>query len=215
MFQDRCDAGDQLARRLLKYRDEKPIVLAIPRGGVEVGVEIARSLLCDFSIVIVRKLPFPDNAESGFGAIAEDGSTWRVKHYRHAIPEETALRIQQAQQQEISRRIRVLRRGRPLPELGGRTVILTDDGIAMGSTMHAAVQLCKNHRAGKIITAVPVASPETAREFAKVTDETIVLEQPPHFFAVAQAYADWYDVSDEEVLHILERFGEFAREKRI
>lgn len=215
MFQDRADAGVRLGDKLLKYRSDNPIVLAIPRGGVEVGAEIARSLLCRLSIVIVRKLPFPDNPEAGFGAIAEDGSVFMVRRYEGILPDKTVRQIQQEQQQEIHRRVTILRRGKPLPDLTGRTVILTDDGIAMGSTMHAAVQLCKNHRAGKIIVAVPVSAPETARRFARITDETIVLEQPQNFYAVAQAYADWYDVTDEEVLRILDQFSRYAKEKHL
>lgn len=215
MFQDRSDAGQQLARRLLKYSDRRPLVLAIPRGGVEVGAEIARTLMCAMSILVVRKLPFPDNPESGFGAVAEDGTIYMVPYWRKLIPREVVLHIRQIQQQKIRRRIDALRGGRPLPDLAGRTVILTDDGIAVGSTMHAAVQVCKNYRAGKIIVAAPVSSPATAREFAAITDETIVIEQPPDFYAVAQAYRNWYDVSDEEVLRILNRFSEFADEKKI
>ena len=209
MFQDRADAGVQLGRKLLKYRDRHPLVLAIPRGGVEVGAEIARALLCPLSIVIVRKLPFPDNPEAGFGAIAEDGSTYRVPRYRDTLPSAIVRQIEQVQQEEIARRIEVLRDGRPLPDIEGRTVILTDDGIAMGSTMHAAVTLCRKQSAAAIVVAVPVASPQTAEEFARLTEETIVLEQPQRFFAVAQAYADWYDVTNEEVLRILEQFRHF------
>lgn len=215
MFQDRTDAGRQLAQKLLKYRDDHPIVLAIPRGGVEVGAEIARTLLCPLSIVVVRKLPFPDNPEAGFGAIAEDGSTFMLSRYRNVVPTEIVQSVRRIQQQELHRRIRALRGGRPLPDLAGRTVILTDDGIAMGSTMHAAVQLCKNHRAGKIIVAAPVSAPETAREFARITHETVVIEQPTRFYAVAQAYADWYDVPDEEVIRILDQFSQYAKEKHI
>lgn len=209
MFKNRKDAGEKLAKALEKYRTEKPIILAIPRGGVEVGLQVAAKLNADFSLIIARKLPFPDNPEAGFGAIAENGSTFIHGNAHYWLAGETIERIKQQQFAEIERRIKALRGGNPLPEITGRTVILIDDGIAMGSTMRAAIELCKNRKAGKIVVAVPVAGREVAEELQEKVDDFIVLETPAYFRAVAQAYERWYDVSDEEVLDLLrENIGE-------
>ncbi len=203
MFKNRKDAGEKLADALEKYRVENPIILAIPRGGVEVGLQVARRQNADFSLIIARKLPFPDNPEAGFGAIAENGSTFIIENAHYWLAGETIEKIKEQQINEIERRIKILRGGNPLPEIAGRTVILIDDGIAMGSTMRAVIELCKNRKAGKIVVAVPVAGKEVAEEIRKKVDELVVLETPAYFRAVAEAYERWYDVSDEEVLDLL------------
>lgn len=206
MFKDRKDAGRQLALRLQRYQDTDALILAIPRGGVELGYEVAKALHCDLSMIICRKLPYPHNPESGFGAIAEDGSVFIYEAATGDLSDAEIEDIRQAQQQEIKRRIEVLRGGRPLPSLQDRTVILVDDGIAMGSTMHAAVQMCRNSGASRIVIAVPVAGARSISEFSRIVDELIVLESPINFYAVAQVYAHWYDVSDAEVLALMRRF---------
>ncbi|MBD3791030.1 MAG: phosphoribosyltransferase [Campylobacterales bacterium] len=206
MFKDRKDAGRQLALRLQRYQDTDALILAIPRGGVELGYEVAIALHCDLSMIICRKLPYPHNPESGFGAIAEDGSVFIYEAATGDLSDAEIEHIRQAQQQEIKRRIEVLRGGRPLPSLQDRTVILVDDGIAMGSTMHAAVQMCRNSSASKIVIAVPVAGARSVREFSRIADELIVLESPINFYAVAQVYENWYDVSDAEALSLMRRF---------
>jgi putative phosphoribosyl transferase len=166
-------------------------------------IDRAMALDADFSLVIVRKLPFPDNPEAGFGAIAEDGSAVIAEQAAYSLPRDTVERIVQFQQEEIERRVQVLRGGKPLPDLKGRTVILVDDGIAMGSTMRAAIKLCEKQGAGHIVVAVPVTGERVAREIGALADETVVLEKPPFFRAVAQVYRNWYDVSDREVLEIV------------
>jgi len=207
MFQDRKDAGRQLARALEHYRQEEGVlVLGIPRGGAEIGYEVARGIGADFDLLICRKLPYPFNPESGFGAIAEDGTIYINPRASIPLSEEEILEIIRQQQEEIRRRIQVLRSGRPLPEIKGRTVILADDGIAMGSTMHAALEMCRKQEAVRIVVAVPVAGPYSVREFSRLADELVVLESPSDFYAVAQVYRHWYDVSDEEVLEIMERW---------
>jgi predicted phosphoribosyltransferase len=207
MFKDRRDAGQQLAQALETYRDQEDVlVLAIPRGGVEVAAQIARHLNADISMVITRKLPLPHNPEAGFGAIAEDGSLYLHPQAADALPAKTVQTVINTQKQEVERRIEVLRNGNPLPPIEGQTVILVDDGIAMGSTMRATIELCKNQDAGTIIVAVPVASDRITREIASRVDRCIVLETPKFFRAVAQVYETWYDVSDEEVLHIMNRW---------
>lgn len=206
MFRDRRDAGEQLARALDRYRDKNVLVLAIPRGGVEVGVEVAERLNADFSIIVTRKLPFPDNPEAGFGAIAEDGSTFMIKGAERWVPEPVIAAVKRDQIREIERRKLFLRGDRPLPKVAGRTVILVDDGIAMGSTMAASVASCRNRKAGWIVAAAPVAGTETVAWLEVSADEVVVLETPRFFRAVAESYRDWYDVPDREVIEIIERW---------
>ena len=119
------------------------------------------------------------------------------------IPAALSARILKEQQQEVERRIQSLRDGKPLPDLVGKTVIVVDDGVAMGSTMQAAILLCRHQHAAKVVAAAPVAGPSALRELTKTADETVILEVPPDFRAVAQVYQRWYDVSDEEVRHVL------------
>jgi putative phosphoribosyl transferase len=204
MFNDRTDAGIQLGKALLKHRGPDTIVLAIPRGGVEIGYRVAKALDAPLSLIISRKLPLPDNPESGFGAVAEDGSTWIVPYLKSLLPPDTVQAIIGTQVAEIRRRIDVLRAGRDLPDIRGRTVILVDDGIAMGSTMRASIQYCRNRKAGKVVVAAPVTGADTERDMKKIADEVVILETPPNFRAVAQVYRNWYDVPDEEVLEVLE-----------
>lgn len=213
MFEDRKDAGRQLGRALIRYKDRNPLVLAIPRGGVEVGYEVAKYLNADFSLIITRKLPFPNNTESGFGAIAEDGSVFIYDYAASRLANNVIEKIKKQQLAEIERRIKVLRQRKPLPDLKDRIVILIDDGIAMGSTMRASIMLCINKGAGKIVVATPVTGPDTAYEIGKLAHEIIVLKKPPLFRAVAQVYRNWYDVSDEEVLEIIRLYNEEKKTK--
>lgn len=155
------------------------------------------------SLIVVRKLPFPDNPEAGFGAIAENGSTFIFPEAGKWLSNEEMQSIEEAQIAEIERRIDVLRSGKPLPDIENRTVILVDDGIAMGSTMRAAIMLCKKKKAKKIVVAVPVTGRETAAKIGDLIDDMIVLEMPHQFYAVAQVYENWYDVPDFEVLEIM------------
>jgi len=205
VFEDRKDAGKRLARALEKYIGEDVLVLAIPRGGVEVAYEVAKYLGAELALLVARKLPYPHNAEAGFGAVAEDGSTFIFEGAAAWLGRKKIEKIKKEQLREIIRRIDVLRKGKPLPEISGRNVVLVDDGLAMGSTMRAAVMLCKNKDAAKIVVAVPVAGREVANEVAGIVDELVVLEVPPFFQAVAQVYRNWYDVGDEEALEIMAR----------
>jgi len=205
MFKDRTDAGRQLAVELEKYSGKKALVLAIPRGGVEVGYQVSIHIKADLAILVSRKLPFPDNPESGFGAISEDNSRYISPSAAAWLDQTTIERIIARQQAELHRRIEILRKKQPLPPIEGRTVILVDDGIAMGSTMRVSIMLCKNQKAARIIVAVPVAGRDTIRDIAGLVDEVTVLESPTPFYAVAQVYENWYDVGDEEVIRILQK----------
>lgn len=180
--------------------------MAIPRGGVEVGAQIAKFLDLEFSVVIVRKLPLPGNPEAGFGAVAEDGSEFIPPQAAGWVEDFVKEKIKKEQEKEIQRRIKVLRGGKPLPSIKNRDVILVDDGIAMGSTIRASIQLCKNKKVRKLIVASPVAGPAVAEQIKKEVDETVILEKPTFFRAVAQSYRNWYDVSDQEAIRIIDQF---------
>lgn len=206
MFKDRKEAGEKLAKTLEEYKDRDVLILAIPRGGVEVAYEVAKRVNAELSIIISRKLPFPDNPEAGFGAITEDGSIFMINGAELWISENEIAKIIKEQKQEIKRRIKILRDGEDLPKIEGRDVILIDDGIAMGSTMMASIMLCKNRDAKEIIVATPVAGREVVEKIETLVDVMIILEMPIYFRAVAQIYENWYDVSDEEVIDILRKW---------
>ena len=210
MFRDRREAGQQLAEALEAYGREDVLVLAIPRGGVEVGYQVAKGLEADFSLLIARKLPYPDQPEAGFGAVAEDGSTVILEKASRWVSDETIENVVERQRQETERRVAVLRKGEPLPSMEDRTVILVDDGIAMGSTMRSAIKLCRHRGAGKVVVAVPVAGRQVTDQIGGerdgLADEIVVLEQPKFFRAVAQVYERWYDVPDSEVTAIMDRW---------
>jgi len=208
MFTDRKDAGKKLAAALEKFKGTDAMVLAIPRGGVEVGFYVAEHLELPLFPVVSRKLPYPDNPEAGFGAIAEDGSTFIFEDALGWLSKGEIEEIKRRQIDEIGRRVRVFRAGKPLPPLEGRTILLVDDGIAMGSTMRASIKLCRNQKAAKVVVASPVAGPDTVREMVRLADEAVVLETPAFFQAVAQVYRHWQDVPDEEVAAFLKKRGQ-------
>ncbi len=204
MFKDRKDVGQKLANKLMKYKGEDAVVLAIPRGGVEVGKEVAQALEAEFSIVVSRKLPYPDNPESGFGAIAEDGSTYLVEQVVFGLPEGQVEKIMLDQERVIQDRIATLRHNQALPTLNNRIVILVDDGIAVGSTMKASIELVKKRNPSKVIVAAPVASAHVTQDLEEMVDSVVILEKPLNFHAVAQVYENWYDVSDAEAISLLQ-----------
>lgn len=206
MFEDRREAGQKLGEALADYKHEKPVVLAIPRGGIEVGFWVAKSLQAPLSIVIVRKLPFPNDPESGFGAIAEDGSQFLFDPLTVWMDPDIIMTVIREQKQELERRTRVFRQVQSPPDIVDKLVILVDDGIAMGSTMQAAINYCRGKKAKKIVVAVPVAGSSNFKQFTDIVDDIVVLEQPPQFRCVAEVYRNWYDVGDDEAISILQNF---------
>ena len=205
LFTNRQDAGKRLAGALKAFeREGDLLVLAIPRGGVEIGYEIAQALGADLSLLVARKLPLPMNPESGFGAVAEDGSLVLNREAKNWVSRNEIEEIIAEQKKVIQQRIAILRKGARLPELQNRTVILVDDGIAMGSTMQAAVQLCHNARPKKLVIAVPVASRHAIDTFQSQVDDMVALTSPYPFHAVAQVYENWTDVSDDEAISFLQ-----------
>lgn len=196
---------------LEEYMDREVLVLAIPRGGVEIGFEVARHLKASLHLLITRKLPFPNNPESGFGAISEDGSTYIHRQAASWLSAGEIERIKEEQSEEIKRRIKILRKGKPLPDISAKTVMLVDDGLAMGSTMLASINYCRHQKVAEVVVAVPVAGLRAASLVSRKADRLVVLEMPENFRAVAQVYQNWHDVTDSQVLSILDQWEKLKK----
>lgn len=208
MFKNRKDAGEKLATELIDYVDENPLVLAIPRGGVEVGYYVAKKLGAEFSVLISRKLGFPEHHEAAFGAIAEDRSLYLYPLAQQRLSKQIIEQVIREEEFEIKRRVKKYRSGKPLPSIKDRTVILVDDGIATGSTLLSAVKLCQAKKARRIIVAAPVAGKSVYNQFEKKVDELLILETPDDFFAVSQAYEDFQNASDADVTYFIRKSDE-------
>lgn len=209
-FKDREDAGRQLARALAPLRAEEPLVLALPRGGVVVGYQVAQALGAPLDVIVVRKLGAPFNPELGIGAIAPDGvrvlddrtvELLGLSKAQLAAPEER-------ERSEMERRIRRYRGDRPPPPVEGRTVVLVDDGLATGVSLRAAILALRRQGAGKIVVAVPVGAPETVERLRPEVDDLVCLLAPLGFEAVGEWYDRFDQTSDEEVVELLKRAWE-------
>jgi len=208
MFSDRRDAGVQLASRLKEYKGRPGVLaLALPRGGVATGYEIAHYLNVPLDIVIVRKIGFPGQPELGIGAVSETGTVVLNESIisTYGVPKDYIEREISKQEKEISRRVELYRKGKRLPSLEGKTVILVDDGVATGATMKAAITTLKEEKLKKLIVALPVAPAGMADEIGQMADTFICIETPFDFMAVGAYYHDFTQVSDEEVVDLLER----------
>jgi putative phosphoribosyl transferase len=204
LFADRIDAGAKLAEAL-GSRPNDAVVLGIPRGGVIVAREVADRLNAQLDITIPRKLGAPRNPELGIGAVAADGTRvvdHRLMEMLH-VGEEYLSAETERQLQEIRRRLRAYRGTDEEADVTGRVVVVVDDGVATGATAEAAVRSLKAGGAKKLILAVPVAAPEAAARLAKVADEVVTVATPEPFWAVGQWFADFRQVSDEEVIEAL------------
>jgi len=207
MFTDRREAGNQLASRLREYKDELGVlVLALPRGGVATGYEIARALNVPLDIVIVRKLGFPGQPELGIGAISETGTVILNESIisTYGVPKDYIDHEISRQKEEITRRVKLYRKGKKLLSLEGKTIILVDDGVATGATIKAAIATLKKEKLKKLVVALPVAPPGVADELKQMVDTFICIETPFDFMAVGAYYRDFAQVSDEEVVDFLE-----------
>jgi predicted phosphoribosyltransferase len=209
MFKDREDGARQLAHelKLLKLRD--PLVLAIPRGGIVTGAVLARELDAELDVVLSRKLRAPFQPELAIGAVGEDGEVYLNHHVKVAAGADQAYinKEREHQLQEIARRQKLFRAARFQAPLTGRSIILTDDGIATGSTMIAALHVVKTHEPHEVIVAVPVAPPSRLEIIRGLCDRLICLSAPKEFYAVGQFYESFEPVEDEEVVRILREFS--------
>ena len=209
IFDNRYDAGRQLAEQLGQYKGRSVVVLAIPNGGVPIGLELALALEADLDLVISRKLPLPLTPEAGFGAVADDGTVI----LNEEVVEEVGLSPHQINYQinrvrvEVRQRSLLYRKDRPLAVVNGKTVIITDDGLASGFTMRAAVESVRHRRPEEIIAAVPVTPAAALKRVEKVADKVVTLAKGsvPKFF-IADFYRYWHDLSDDEVIQCLKEW---------
>lgn len=200
-FKDRADAGRQLARLLVHLPDHNVVVLALPRGGIPVGFEIARALHAPLDVLNVRKLGVPWHEELAMGAIATGGT--RVLNNNvimsMGVTEEILDEVTELQRLELDRRERLYRDGRPAPELRGRTVVLVDDGIATGATVRAAISVIRAQNPGKLILAVPVAQASVVAELEREVNEVVCVTKPADLYAIGVWYDHFPQLSDAEV----------------
>jgi putative phosphoribosyl transferase len=209
MFANRQSAGRRLGRRLRRLRRERPVVLALPRGGVAVGFEVAELLDAPLDIVLVRKIGAPGQPELALGAVADGGGPQIVVSDRMAAElgvDRTYIEAETARQlAEIERRREVYVGSRQRLPLAGRTAIVVDDGIATGSTVRAALRAVRSAGAAKTVLAVPVAPRDTLAALREEADEIVCLDSPTPFVAVGAHYADFAQLSDAEVVALLEQ----------
>jgi putative phosphoribosyl transferase len=211
MFHDRKDAGGQLAARLVRFKDRQPVVLALPRGGVPIGFEIAGRLGAPLDIVLVRKIGVPWQPELALGAVADGGGGGPEIFIDERMAKSLAIapdyvRDETARQvAELERRRQVYCAGRAQVEVAGRTAIVVDDGIATGATMRVALRAVRRRGPARLVLAAPVAAAETLAALAAEADETICVEEPTGLGAIGYYYEDFHQMSDAEVTDLLMR----------
>lgn len=207
LFTDRADAGQRLAARLRHLRGEPVVVLGLPRGGVPVGLEVARALDAPLDVIVVRKLGVPYQPELGMGAVGEDGvQVINCEVVRRAgVPANQLAAVQAREQTQVDARAARYRLHRPREPLAGRTAVVVDDGIATGSTAKAACQVARAHGAARVVLAVPVAPGGWQARIAGSADELVCVHTPRGFFSIGQFYADFSQTTDDEVIACLQR----------
>ena len=209
VFADRRQAGRRLAQRLEHYRDDQPVVLALPRGGVVIGYEIARALNAPLDVIVARKVGVPGHRELGMGAIAPGGvrvideATVRML----GITQAQIDRVVQEEAAEMERRLRTFRGNRVAPDMHDKTAIIVDDGLATGVTARAAIEWTHRQQPRRTVLAVPVSAPETVAALQVEVDDLVCVEMPENFVAVGFWYQDFDQTTDREVVDLLERAG--------
>ncbi|HUB68116.1 MAG TPA: phosphoribosyltransferase family protein [Candidatus Methylacidiphilales bacterium] len=208
IFQDRSEAGKLLARELAEFRGRKDVLLlALPRGGVSVGYEIAKSLGAPLDVLVVRKIGLPYCPEMAIGALTFDGiemlSTEALSDLD--VSASDLRRVIEAEREELDRRERIFRKNRPPLDARGKTVILVDDGLATGQSMRAAIACVCRHQPGEIVIAVPVGAPGSCQTLAESVSRVICLSKPFYFKAVGAFYRDFHQVTDEEAIGLLQK----------
>lgn len=206
-FMDRTDAGRQLAERLTGRIDRPAVVLALPRGGVPVAVEVAEALDMPLEVIGVRKVGAPWQPELGLGAVAEGGGVYLDERglRQYGIRQEDLSDAIDEKRREVAQNVARYRGDRPLPDLKDRTVIVVDDGLATGVTARAAVRAVRNLGAQRVVLAIPVCSATGLDDLAREADEVVCVLAPEHFAAVGQWYDNFDQVNDDEVLDALAR----------
>ena len=209
-FHDRTEAGRKLAAALMQYKDEDPVVLALPRGGVPVAAEIAAALDAPLDLLLVRKIGVPMQPELAMGAVVDGAAPLTVRNAdviaMAGIPEHTFAEVRDRELKEIARRHTRYLGDRPAAEVSGRTAIVVDDGIATGATTRAALRATRLRGPKTLVLAVPVGPTETLESLKADTDEIVCLESHEPFGAIGFFYQDFHQLEDEDVIAILSRF---------
>lgn len=217
-FRDRSEAGRQLAERLGGYANRPDVVaLGLPRGGIAVGAALASGINCELHVFLVRKLGVPWQPELAMGALASGGMRLinsAVAGTLH-IPETVVETVVQREAQELVRRDRLYRRGRPMPGLRDRIAIVTDDGVATGSSMMLAVQAIRQLGAACVVAAIPVAPPGAVAQLRQVANDVVCLAEPEEFSAVGEWYQDFHQLDDREVCRLLDESQEVRRQSQV
>ena len=206
IFEDRDEAGEKLAEFIKKSTDKNSIVLAIPSGGVPVGKKISKKLKIPFDLILVKKITYPWNTESGFGAISIEGDyILNEEAVRYTgLTDEIIKKQKEKTVQTLKHRNKIFRKNRPFPEVKGKTVIIIDDGLASGYTILTAIRMVKKKEPKKIIVAVPTCSKSAVEKILPEVDAVFCLNYRDFYpYAVADAYKNWYDLTDEDVLYYL------------
>lgn len=212
VFENRGEAGRVLADELEDYEGSDAWVLAIPSGGVPVGLEVSERLDCRFDLILVRKIHLPWNPEVGFGSVTWSGEVFYNESLlqRLSLSQEEIDQQVEAEKREIDRRMREFRGGEPFPVLEDEVVILVDDGMASGFSMLAAVESAKRDNPERLVVAVPTGSENSVQRISEEVDELVCLNiRTGRRFAVAEAYRDWHDLEDEDVLELLKRSSRY------
>ena len=217
MFDDRTEAGRLLATELARFASERPVVLALPRGGVPIGFEIARALDAPLDLVLVRKIGAPFQPELAVGAVVNGSSPETVlnrdvlEHFQ--VEDSYIAEASRRQLEEIERRRQLYLAGRPKVEVAGRTAIVVDDGIATGATMEAALRATRRREPRRLVLATPVAPPETIDRLRPEVDEVVCLATPESFGAIGAFYRDFRQLCDEDVIRLLAEAAALGRPK--
>jgi putative phosphoribosyl transferase len=213
-FRDRSEAGQRLANRLMHLSDQSPVVLALPRGGVAIGFEVARMLKAPLDLVLVRKIGAPFQPELALGAVADGDHVETVLNPEIAeLVTETWFREERERQlREMERRRAVYLRNRPRVPVAGHTAILVDDGIATGATMRAALRSVRLANPKRLVLAVPVAPPDTVSDLAAEADEVVCLRTPSFFGSIGYFYDDFRQLDDADVIRLLDEAERVLRD---
>jgi predicted phosphoribosyltransferase len=203
-FRDRADAGKKLAQALKKYEGQNGVVYALPRGGVVLGVEVARALGMPLDLLIPRKIGHPLQPEYAIGAVVESGEMVSNQREVARVDPEWFRQEVEAERQEARRRRELYLGGREPAPVEGKTAIIVDDGIATGLTMEVSIREAQRRKPGHLVVAVPVAPPDTVERMSREVDEFVVLDRSPYYLGAVGAYYDsFYQVTDEEVVALL------------
>jgi putative phosphoribosyl transferase len=205
-FKDRREAALKLAEHLERYRNHNPIILGFPMGGVETAYYVANKLGAEMAIAISQKIRFPSSSRSVYGGLAEDGSFFLSDAAKHELSPTQIKKAMDRQMLNIQEKVNLWRKGKPLPELKGRTVIITTHGINTGATVFATIDLCFNRNAETVIVAAPISGERMAKKLRNLVDDVVILKTPYFFHRVSQGYRNSDHLPEEEVSAFIDKY---------